>query len=358
MMHARAVRLAGMIVPIAVSAAIGQARVSFSRPHANGFVEATSRSWGSGRLGVPLFRPAPVFLELSMEGARTPGLEYEAADLETGIATRNARAWLSLGAGRLSDRLGGHTLRLGSLGGMVRQGQVTVELTVTDAHVAAGTRTITVGSPTSSLDTLGAPLVVPTTVRQVVPGRTWRELRGRVGWSSRALELAVTGGTSAGTASHARWLRAEGTAWVTPEIAVVAGLGKRPLPVLDVRPPGGPFTLGVRIALGRADKPRGLKLPDTGETKEFEVRPYLRGVSTVRVHVPHATRVDLTADFVQWHVVTLSPAGNEIWEATLPMPPGNHHVSIRVDGGAWQTPPGLRGVADDFSGSAGLLHTE
>jgi hypothetical protein len=71
--------------------------------------------------------------------------------------------------------------------------------------------------------------------------------------------------------------------------------------------------------------------------------------------VPNARTVELSGDFTGWKPMALTRAGNDRWEATLPITPGIHRLAIRVDGDAWTPPPGVNAVPDEFQGTVGVI---
>src|SRR5947207_170592 len=174
------------------------------------------------------------------------------------------------------------------------------------------------------------------------------------GYAAANLIIALEGGRG----ERCGWLRVEATGWLTPQLGVVVGVGSPSLPLLEAPRLSGPFTLGFRLAFGRAARPVVARPPPKRENPSFEIRSVSGDLRLLRVRVPDALRVELTADFVDWRVVSLVPAGGGVWEAQLAIGPGSHRVSIRRDGGPWAVPPGLPAVADDFTGAAGLLRVE
>jgi hypothetical protein len=86
----------------------------------------------------------------------------------------------------------------------------------------------------------------------------------------------------------------------------------------------------------------------------LEVRP-ARGARTLRVRAAGARSVELMGDFTHWEPITLTPAGGDTWEVTLPIAAGVHRVNVRIDGGAWLVPRGVPAVPDDLGGVVGLL---
>ncbi|HVE36220.1 MAG TPA: hypothetical protein VNC18_21815 [Gemmatimonadaceae bacterium] len=67
-----------------------------------------------------------------------------------------------------------------------------------------------------------------------------------------------------------------------------------------------------------------------------------------------ARSVEMACDCDGWTPVPMTRVG-DVWAADVHARPGVHHVSIRVDGGGWISPPGLAAIDDDFAGRAGLL---
>ena len=128
--------------------------------------------------------------------------------------------------------------------------------------------------------------------------------------------------------------------------------------MLAANPPGGPFSLAVRVAFGRSGKARGTKLAPPDEGGPFVVRSLVGDLRVIRLRLPHAAQVELTADFLDWRVQSFAPTGGGVWEVRVAIPPGRHRVSIRIDGGPWIVPPGLPAIDDDFTAAAGLLRVE
>jgi hypothetical protein len=147
-------------------------------------------------------------------------------------------------------------------------------------------------------------------------------------------------------------------------IAVSASGGKYPSDVvrrvlgaqyvsagLQLRPFGKPgrsvpiYTTGV---LG------GRRLP----TEENGARLEIEGLGeqrTLRVHATGASSVELMGDFTDWIPVRLNEVSPGVWEAQLPLTAGIHRVNLRLNGGAWSVPAGLRVDRTDFGEAVGIL---
>jgi len=68
-----------------------------------------------------------------------------------------------------------------------------------------------------------------------------------------------------------------------------------------------------------------------------------------------AREVEITGDFTDWAPVPLARAGDDTWTVRLPVAPGVHRLNVRVDGGTWTVPQGLRAEDDGFGGLVGIL---
>jgi 1,4-alpha-glucan branching enzyme len=76
----------------------------------------------------------------------------------------------------------------------------------------------------------------------------------------------------------------------------------------------------------------------------------------VRFTVPGARTVEVSGDFNQWQAIPLAEVSPHVWQATLPLEPGVHRVSVRVNGENWMAPPGIASVEDEFTGNrVGIL---
>jgi hypothetical protein len=73
--------------------------------------------------------------------------------------------------------------------------------------------------------------------------------------------------------------------------------------------------------------------------------------------MPAARSVEINGDITDWSPMRLAPSPDDParWSVRLSADAGVYLVAMRVDGGAWQPPPGLPVVPDGFGGQAGLL---
>lgn len=94
--------------------------------------------------------------------------------------------------------------------------------------------------------------------------------------------------------------------------------------------------------------------PAAGEAR-LTVEASLPDLYSLRVDAPDARSVELTADFTDWQPIRLRRTDRNTWEATIRIASGVHRVNVRLDGGRWIVPLGLREEQDDFGGSVGVL---
>jgi hypothetical protein len=165
-----------------------------------------------------------------------------------------------------------------------------------------------------------------------------------------------------------RWMEFNGTVWVGRRLALVGGIGVFPAEITRGLPGGRYASAALRIASRRptgADPSlvaqlilpyelRGLRRR-MARAEEFVVATADDGTRNIRVLVPQARTVELMADFTDWAPVPLTRERGGMWGLNIFIAPGVHRVSVRVDGGEWQPPPGLTTVPDGFGGLVGLL---
>lgn len=92
----------------------------------------------------------------------------------------------------------------------------------------------------------------------------------------------------------------------------------------------------------RAAGPAFLVVPDGRETH-------------LQVRVAGANSVEVMGDFSDWQPVALRRVAPGLWEATWPVAAGAHRVNVRIDGGPWLAPEGLRTESGEFGGPVGVV---
>ena len=257
-------------------------------------------------------------------------------------------AWIGGGGGRTWDGASWRALRAADAGAWVRR--------ASSMFVAAAT-------PTSiSLPAVGSS--TQTSLRY-----TDVELSGR--FTPGRVELAGTLGYRAGDAAVApsderTWGSATASVRLTRYLVLVGSAGSYPVDFAQGFP-GGRY---LSVALGFAPRLRAtdsdvagmVRATGTatreGERAAFTVQSLPSGVQRVRLRAPSAARVELAGDFTAWQPVELRRAGDGWWETELPARAGTHEVSVRVNGGTWEAPPGLVVIVDELGGRSGLLVIE
>jgi len=51
----------------------------------------------------------------------------------------------------------------------------------------------------------------------------------------------------------------------------------------------------------------------------------------------------------------MTRTASDTWQAEVSVPPGTYRVSVSIDGGPWQAPPGMAPQEDEFGQTAGML---
>ena len=94
--------------------------------------------------------------------------------------------------------------------------------------------------------------------------------------------------------------------------------------------------------------------PAAGEAR-LSIETSLQDLHSIRVEAPNVQSVELTADFTDWQPITLRRADRDFWEVTVRVTSGVHRINVRLNGGPWIVPKGIRAEEDEFGGSVGVL---
>jgi len=182
--------------------------------------------------------------------------------------------------------------------------------------------------------------------------------RAAVRWEGERLAFESTGGlTLSLVGTPRRWASAGIRARLTPRLSAFATLGSQDRSNYVVPPTESPGTsVGIEIAQGHPDELR--PLVDRAALSDWTVRRVDSGTYALGVRAPSARLVEIAGDFTDWQPVTLERTGYERWQFVTPLPPGLHRVNLRVDGGAWCSPPGVPATVDGFGGNSGQIVVE
>jgi hypothetical protein len=122
--------------------------------------------------------------------------------------------------------------------------------------------------------------------------------------------------------------------------------------------PGSRYLVaGVRVRLSGASPPV-VELPRIPEQTALRIGPSRITGREILLRVPGARTVELAGDFTDWRPVELDPAPGGGWRAVLPIAPGLHRLAIRIDGQAWQAPPGSCRLTSEFGYEVGEVAVE
>ena len=75
----------------------------------------------------------------------------------------------------------------------------------------------------------------------------------------------------------------------------------------------------------------------------------------ITIHSRGAAAVELMADFTDWRPVALTEVQPGVWEVALPIASGVHRLNVRIGGGPWIPPQGMRTERTEFGGGGGII---
>jgi hypothetical protein len=200
----------------------------------------------------------------------------------------------------------------------------------------------------------------------------YTDVVGRARLPYGAVELEAGAGARLLSTGGGRGLYGEATAtwWLGDGTALTASAGRYPSDPPRGSVPGRYVSLVLRLtrsararpASGAAALGRAAALGDLGtdglppDASAPRIEFLRRGSSLLlRVLAPGAARVELMGDFTAWEPVAMAPAGGGSFELMLAPGRGLHRFNVRVDGGSWTVPAGVRVTADEFGGFVGTI---
>jgi hypothetical protein len=252
-------------------------------------------------------------------------------------------AWVGGGAGQVhvsGENLGATSGEVGLWASYGRQ-----RLTAS----AAGTRTSTIQTVIFS-DQAVLRLREPAGYSDV-------SLLGHGAWNRFELDaIAISRHVWKGSMASGPTASVAGAWWVTPWVAVAAGVGKQLSDPLRGTARTRYATIAVRFSGERHGPPRSSTNPPrvaAGETSISAVSVD-GGEAVIRVLAPRARVVEVMGDFTGWAPVALDRRGDR-WEVRLTAASGSHHIMVRIDGGSWIVPANLPRIDDELGGKVGLI---
>lgn len=260
------------------------------------------------------------------------------ADSTGPVFALQASAWHSIGPITLRLGLAEHALRFAGVPASIVITPADSQLVADSGYVPYGGREDTVVHPGS-------------------PSRTqlWSELEAGADWALGRVHLSALVGARPPVAGFraATWAQAGAALGVIRGVALNISAGTSPARI-GLGIPGSRFvSLGVRMQPERASP--DISVRHTTPAAAFAVHAEGANRYTLTYVSPQAGSVQLAGDFNAWTPINLTEDGHGRWRATIALAPGVHHVSLRVNGGAWFAPPGTPAVADEFGGTSGIL---
>jgi hypothetical protein len=140
-------------------------------------------------------------------------------------------------------------------------------------------------------------------------------------------------------------------------LALLASTGRSGSDPVTALPGSRYLVVGLRVRLSGSSPPV-VELPRAPEQTALRIGPARITGREVLLRAPGARTVELAGDFTDWRPVELAPAPGSDWRVVLPIGPGLHRLAVRIDGQAWQAPPGARRVVSEFGSEVGEVAVE
>jgi hypothetical protein len=306
---------------------------------------STGIALGSASYTVPIRR-------LRLEGGAT-GTILGTSDL------RPSSSWLGFGRAHVLGR--GWGAWLGAGGGSVHLEQTTFGVGTGElgAWIRRGPQQLTLNATTVGTSTVSTTVFGDETVLRVRDPVRYTDvsLSGHGSWKRFELDaIAVSRHVAKGDLAAAPTATVAAAWWATPNVAIVAALGRQLSDPMRGTVRARYATLALRLSAERHGPVAPTRTPPPvpiGQASLVTV-PAEPGSVVVRVIAPGAARVELMGDLTGWEPRPLEQRGRG-WELRLTTNPGAHHVVVRLDGGSWIVPANLTRLSDDLGGSVGLI---
>lgn len=197
-----------------------------------------------------------------------------------------------------------------------------------------------------------------TFIERVDHAAVWTMGQGALRWRRGRLELETMGGITVGEgAPLRRWAQGTVRMQLSRRVLLSLSQGQRPQSSLAFDASAQPRTMiGVQLAPWSTSQ-WAMAAAVHPVARAWFARRDADGRMLLHVRTRDAHRVELAGDFTDWLAAELTPIGGGWWRIAVPIEPGLHHVQVRLDGGAWQVPPGLPRSSEGFDGPIGLLLT-
>lgn len=271
-----------------------------------------------------------------------------------------ARAWIGRYHGQASSLGTRRPLQRSEIGGSARLGTVQLEFSVANTTVdrsllfeANGPRggdSLATGPEPSGPVQAGQKRVDRVALTDAVVSGRWRI-------SSLDFDASLGRRFSRVTPETTIWGLSASRS-ISPSLALVAAAGRSGSDPVTSVPGARYFALGLRLKVGAQALPP-LPVPATASaTAPFRIGPAASAGREIVIQVAKARAVELAGDFTDWKPIALQPWGDAAWRVLLPLSSGLHRLAIRIDGGAWQAPPGTRPITSEFGGEVAEIVVE
>lgn len=191
------------------------------------------------------------------------------------------------------------------------------------------------------------------------------ETFGRLPWGPLVLEAWLGARLWSRGAGRGVYGEVSVTIPLHERVAIVAAAGRYPTDPIRGTISGRYLSAALRLTALRSPSPppRSVVAPTAhgtngsgpAESPRLSIGPVDAGHRLISVEASVARTVEIIGDFTDWQSVSLTLVSRDRWEARLPIGPGLHRVSVRIDGGPWLVPGGVTRVTDEFGGAVGLL---
>lgn len=148
------------------------------------------------------------------------------------------------------------------------------------------------------------------------------------------------------------------TRTLMPGVALLASAGRAGSDPVTALPGSRYVVLGLRLSTGSGAGYAASARPAVSAGGGFRIGPVRITGREIVLRAPRAHTVELAGDFTDWRPIELEPAPGGAWRVVVPVSPGLHRVAVRMDGGEWQAPPGIRAVTSEFGGQVGEVMVE
>jgi hypothetical protein len=210
----------------------------------------------------------------------------------------------------------------------------------------------------------GALTAVASANRATLGDTAYSDLEATVRTARGALALEAVVGARVWSRGGGRGVYGEGSVTCTlgGHTALVVSGGRYPTDPLRGSIAGRYLSAALRMRARPERRPTNVPRPmptgvgangSSASAPRIDVRPSDGGVRLI-VDVSGARSVDVAGDFTDWLPVALRPTADR-WEGTFSVSSGTHRIAVRVDGGPWIAPAGVRHAPDDYGGAVGIL---